>query len=95
MTKEQEIKGILVHFFREGTKGDYLDALNNAIKEMKQVSSSNVIPDVIESFEDATKPLMKYLSENHHPHTKCIVESNSSEIVEGVKCFNSDEFLID
>ena len=35
VTQEQEIKGILVHFMREGTNGDYLDALNNAIKEIE------------------------------------------------------------
>jgi hypothetical protein len=45
MTQEQEIKGILVHFFREGTKGDYLNALNSAIKEIQQVKNC-YIPDV-------------------------------------------------
>lgn len=47
------------------------------------------------TFENAVKPLMKWLSENCHPHTKAIVESNLSELVEGVKSFNTDEFLVD
>ena len=47
------------------------------------------------TYENAVKPLMKWLAENCHPHTKAIVESNLSELVEGVKCFNTDEFLVD
>lgn len=47
------------------------------------------------TFEEAVKPLMKYLSENHHPHTVVIVDVNSAEIFEGVKVFNSDEFVKD
>tara|TARA_R110000803_G_scaffold202864_1_gene268205 strand:- start:1252 stop:1374 length:123 start_codon:yes stop_codon:yes gene_type:complete len=35
MMSEQEIKGILVTFFRDGTEGDYLVALNAAIEELK------------------------------------------------------------
>lgn len=46
MTQEQEIKGILVNFFREGTNGDYLNALNTAIKEIEQVKNCS-IPDVV------------------------------------------------
>ena len=46
MTQEQEIKGILVKFFRDGTNGDYLDALNTAIKEIEQVKNCN-IADVV------------------------------------------------
>lgn len=30
----EQIKSTLVHFFREGTNNDYLEALNNATKEI-------------------------------------------------------------
>ena len=46
MTQEQEIKGILVHFFREGTNGNYLEALNSAIKEIEKIKN-RATPDVI------------------------------------------------
>lgn len=46
-------------------------------------------------FEAIVKPVMKYLAENHHPHMKIIIESNRAEMVEGVKCINSDEFIPD
>jgi len=46
-------------------------------------------------FEEAVRPLMKYLAENHHPHTHVIVESNSAELSEGVKSVVTDEYLVD
>lgn len=48
-----------------------------------------------QQFEEAAKPLLKYLSENHHPHTKVIVTSSSAELVESEMVFNTDEFLTD
>lgn len=61
MTQEQEIKGILVNFFREGTNGDYLDALNAAIEELKQVKNCS-IPIVVGQSEQLHK-LLQYLSD--------------------------------
>lgn len=40
--QELEIKGILVEFFRNGTNGDYLDALNGAIDQLKIVKNHGV-----------------------------------------------------
>jgi hypothetical protein len=43
---EQDIKGILVTFFRDGTKGDYLEALNEAVSQLispKEVNKSEGI----------------------------------------------------
>ena len=48
-----------------------------------------------EMFEEAVKPLMKWLSENTHPHTTVIVKSNCAELVEGIKVIETNEFLID
>jgi len=47
------------------------------------------------SFEDAVNPVMKWLAQNHHPHTTIIVEGNRAELVEGVECVNTDEFIPD
>ncbi len=46
-------------------------------------------------FEDIVKPVMKWLSENHHPHTYVVIESNTAELCEGKQVFYSNEFLID
>jgi len=48
-----------------------------------------------QTFEQAVKPLMKWLSENKNPHTTAIVTSNVAELVEGVEVVNTEEFLID
>jgi len=34
MNLEKKIKSTLVHFFRQGTNNDYLEALNNATNEI-------------------------------------------------------------
>ena len=47
------------------------------------------------TFEEAVKPLMKWLCENSHPHTTVIVSSTTAELLEGVKSVKTDEFLID
>ena len=36
----------------------------------------------IERLTDAARPMIKYLNENHHPHTKVIVDSTSVELLE-------------
>ena len=67
--------------------------------ERLKASEAAVIVDILENysgdFKTAVRPLMKYLAENHHPHTNVIVESNRAEMVEGVKCCNTDEYLVD
>jgi len=43
----------------------------------------------------AAKPLVKWLNENGHPHSKAIVETNRVELLEGI-CSNSiTEFIKD
>lgn len=45
MKTQTDIKGILVTFFRDGTKGDYLDALNTAISEIRAEQNALVTPE--------------------------------------------------
>lgn len=47
----------------------------------------------IAQFEEAAKPLMKFLAENFHPHVKVIVENNTAEILEGSATVKCDEFI--
>lgn len=49
----------------------------------------------IKDFEEAAKPLIKYLAENHHPHVKAIVEGGRAEILEGSASIVTDEFILD
>ncbi|OKP31710.1 hypothetical protein BSQ40_00355 [Serratia fonticola] len=47
------------------------------------------------SFEEAAKPLIKWLAENVHPHHTVIVTSTNAELLEGSMSFPTDEFLKD
>jgi hypothetical protein len=40
----------------------------------------------LEELQAAARPLMEYLKKRHHPHVKAIVDSDSTEIVEGIAC---------
>lgn len=44
-------------------------------------------------FEAAVTPLLIYLSKEHSPMTKAIVESDKAELVEGIKSIVNDSFL--
>ena len=48
-----------------------------------------------EQFEEAVKPLMKYLAENYHPHVTAIVEGGRAEILESSASVVTDEFIPD
>ena len=49
----------------------------------------------MDEFEQACRPLMKYMAENHHPHTITVVSSNKVELLEGNKCIYDDKYLVD
>lgn len=47
------------------------------------------------TYENAVKPLMKWMSENQHPHTTAIVTGTRAELVEGLQCHVTDKFIVD
>ncbi|MER5005955.1 hypothetical protein [Atlantibacter hermannii] len=47
------------------------------------------------AFELAAEPLMKYLAENHNPHTTAIVNPTEAELVTGEMSHCTDKFLKD
>lgn len=49
----------------------------------------------INSFEDAAKPLIKWLAENVNPHSTAVVDSTSAVLYSGEKSFQTEEFLKD
>lgn len=46
-------------------------------------------------FEELVRPVMKWMSENLHPHTKIIIEANVAELLEGDMVIQTNEYLID
>ena len=57
--------------------------------------NDNQPSEQLEEFETVTKPLRKWLADNHHPHTKVIVDSVGAELFEGVLSVSSLEFIKD
>lgn len=48
-----------------------------------------------EGFEEAAKPLIKWLAESVHPHHTVIVTSTHAELLQGEHVVNTEEFLKD
>ena len=48
-----------------------------------------------EEFELLSRPLIKFISENFHPHTDVILDSVHAEILEGVMVFHTEDYLTD
>lgn len=48
-----------------------------------------------ETFKDVVIPLMKWLADNHHPHTQIVLTASDAVLFEGVKSFSTDDFIKD
>jgi uncharacterized membrane protein affecting hemolysin expression len=48
-----------------------------------------------DNFEELAKPLIRYINKHHHPHARIIIATDNAEIVEGLKAFSTDEFILD
>lgn len=46
-------------------------------------------------FEAITRPLIKFLNDNCHPHVSVIVTPTDAEILEGVCAFHTTEYVKD
>lgn len=60
-----------------------------------KISTTEEVQKRREDFDKAAKPLIEYLNDNHHPHTKIIVDPIHAEIMEGVMSMRTEEFLKD
>ncbi len=45
------------------------------------------------NFESVAKMMIKYLAENHHPHTTVIITSTNAELLEGQQSISTNEYL--
>lgn len=46
-------------------------------------------------FENVVKPLMRYMADNFHPHTKIVVDGSSAEVIEVISRTTTDQFIKD
>lgn len=48
-----------------------------------------------DEFREKVKPLIKYLNDNHHPHTSIIITPTSAQLLEGLQVECTNEFIND
>ncbi len=46
-------------------------------------------------FEEAARPLMKFLGDNFHPHVKAIVDYYDAEFLESSVLFKTEDYIKD
>lgn len=54
-----------------------------------------IIEEQHREFEELTRPLMKWLNENCHPHVTVIVSTTSAELTEGVCAIHTNDYVRD
>lgn len=52
-------------------------------------------PEQRKTFEEAARPLIKWLNENCHPHVTALVEPDRAELVEGVSMVRVPDYIRD
>ena len=48
-----------------------------------------------EEFKELSRPLIKWLNDNYHPHVKIIIDPTSAELVEGLMSFCTVDYIKD
>ena len=44
-------------------------------------------------FEKLSRPLIKFLCDNYHPHTQITIDCNHAELSEGLIGFSTDDYI--
>lgn len=56
---------------------------------------STASPKQFKELEKLSRPLIEFLNNNFHPHTKIIIETDSAELVEGICAFKTTAYIKD
>lgn len=46
-------------------------------------------------FEALTRPIIKWVNDNGHPHTTILVTTTGAELLEGVEAFTTHDYIKD
>ncbi len=49
----------------------------------------------IDEFEVLARPLIKFINDNHHPHTSIIITPTSAEVVSGEYAIHTQDYIKD
>ncbi|HHK8238746.1 TPA: hypothetical protein ACQVHK_005364, partial [Serratia marcescens] len=71
-----------------------LESSTFRVSRIHEVKCSPIY-EVDNSFDEAAKPLIKWLAENVHPHHTAIVDQSSAELLMGLQRVATQEFVKD
>lgn len=92
--KVTEIKNLLFEFWQQTSDACPLECGEAEEQEKK---FSEFIENKLKAmtFEDASSYMMKYLSENHHPHVMAEIDGNTAILWEGQQTHKDNQFIVD
>lgn len=64
-------------------------------ERIAKLSKPLLSPQKRQEFESLTRPLIKFLNDETHPHTKIIIECDSAELVSGETAYTTTEYIRD
>lgn len=62
---------------------------------MEVAEQAEYSEEKINSFNEAAKPLIKWICENCNPHVTALVDPTSAILMSSDICYNTEEFLKD
>ena len=68
--------------------------LLSLIEEIKQLCEDEE-SETESAFKKAIEPAIRYLLENHNPHTKIYINYDNAELLEGLECHNLTDEIPD
>jgi len=89
-----ELFNEIYHIYKTGT---YIDIVECDAKIQRVYQYKGEREEIEVKGRDGTsfEPIMKYLAENHHPHTSVYVTSRETALSEFQLCLSTDEYLVD
>jgi hypothetical protein len=96
----KSLKSKIEKIFRESTIAE-TSSTGTTGEHIIYAPFNEMVDDIVsiieypKTFEEAVEPLIKWMSENQHPHTTVIVTGTRAELVEGLQCHLTDEFIVD
>lgn len=77
------------------TKQQEIEAVLEAADRAAQPGASVVSPVQQAEFETLTRPLIRWLNDNWHPHVTVVITPTRAELLEGLVAFTTTDYVRD
>lgn len=83
---------LLHEFFNSRSDASSLEASE---QEQLEHEFENWLESREQTFDEIVEPLIRYLAENHSPHTIALVENDKAMIFGAARCFICEDYICD